>query len=199
MVARAVTLRLRQRHKATEKSVRMFYSFSTPSRVVQPPITTSLAPGVTTATSVVSTFISSSTLVRNPAPPAQTFFLRPVHQTKARRAFVEKLVSPPSSRTRSKSKNKKSAKEPTTTTPIPLAHHYAQAKAYAESNFSKGQPLCKFHTCSKQHHCPKAPPWPAHCASCGKTCLFRVQVCDGCGTTLCFDHQYFGICPYIQI
>jgi len=198
MVARAVSNRIKQRFLLVEKSRdRKFYSISTLSRISHPPITTSITPTKTSATALVSSFVSLSTLVREPLP-SLVKKLKPIRQVKAKRLFKEKMASPPASRTRSKTQAKSVTLEPTNPQIPSIDQKDKKPKASFESDLLQNITQCKFHTCNKKHKCPKAPPWPALCASssCDKVCTLRAQVCDGCGTVLCFDHTYVGVCPY---
>jgi len=136
---------------------------------------------------------STSALVRAPAPVI-TVQIQPVRQVSVQRDYVEKIVSPPASRTRSKAKKKLPTALPTTTTTPPATpEENVKVKTPTRPIFKK----CAFHTCSKQHKCPKAPPWPSQCSCCGIPCKQSAMVCNDCGSIICTNHPGFvGICSF---
>jgi len=192
MVARAVAFRLKKGSKNTpvDKQETVFYTLSVLSRPIHEPYKQFLEPTHTSATAILVSKISYSTLVREPAPMLSAI-LKPDGQVQAKKVLVEKLVSPPATRTRSKTKKPL----PTPLAPTPtITHGPTKAVSKLETGPKPNTPSklkmkqCPLHTCSKLHMCPRAPPWPPQCSLCGRLCHQTALVCSDCGSVLCNDH-----------
>jgi len=214
MVARAVTFKLRKRFCFSNKSNKVFYALcSTSSFPPQPSYVSTLDPVTVTASAWVSTYVSTSTLIRSsPTLPPLVGHLDPIETMSCTRTFKQKIPlgpPPPVIRSNKLAKIKKAplTKNTTTTTttsttiippPIPPSNLSRVLKAESNPairNFLTGN-LCSLHICHSKHRCPKAPPWPPSCIICDKQCKLRAQVCSGCGVALCMNDSYIGVCPH---
>jgi len=225
MVARAVIFRLRKKLFISDKKTKVFYAVcSTSSFPPSPSYVSSLNPVTVSATAWVSTYLTSSTLIRSsPTFPPLVRYLDSIETTECVRTFKQKvpLVPPqPVQRSKKLSKIKKapltkvdlpsttSTSSTTTTTttttstaPPLISPSNLSRVLKTESNpdfrkFFSGKQQCSLHICNSKHRCPKAPPWPPNCIICGKQCKLRARVCNGCGVALCMNDSYVGVCPH---
>jgi len=218
MVARAVTFRLRKRFYFSERSNKVFYALcSTSSFPPQPSYVSSLDPVIVSASAWVTTYLSTSTLIRSiPSYPPLVGYLDPIDTTSCTRTFKQKVPTdppPPVLRSKKLAKIKKAPLPTITTTstststinippsstsinsPSNLSRVQKAESNPAIRNFITGK-LCSLHICNSKHRCPKAPPWPPSCVICRKQCKLRARVCNGCGVVLCLDDSYAGTCPH---